>query len=522
MPRKPKPKNTLSAGERVALFEAEREKKQAMLSGEKSDEREEGTPAPDLDLVADGEQNDAEKKTKATRELPKPQCATVKVDFSLPVGEIKPIHGMCNGPVSYGADLTEVFREVGVPYVRFDCTDTAISAYAVDLSRIFRDPSADPSNAENYDFSCTDRYVEAAYRAGAEVIFRLGESIDLMRADKTVAIPEDHDRIARICINVIRHYNDGWANGFTLGIRRFELWNHDPELSGREAACEFELYRSLAAAISYYNDEIKVGGMCFGELDAATREFVRYCQKNRVKLDFLTLSCFDSHPQEMCQKLRRAVAYVRNCGFAETELIVGKWCYTDAEVLGASSLERVLCGNGERFAEGRRRLFEEQSSVKGAAFVGASLIEMLSIPEIETACFFDAQPMLSPWCAITDRFGRPQKPYYAFKAFGEIYRARTQVLCRCQWQEGFAHPGVYACAAVSEKGEGYVMLASFGGCGVVDLRLDGIPDHVYSADVYLLDGVKDLSLGDTIPISGMKKRMLLNISEYGVVVVKIY
>lgn len=523
MPRKPKPKNTLSAGERVALFEAEREKKQAMLSGASAEEASAAALAEPSEAYADNtRQVDAEKKQKVTRELPKPQCATVKVDFSLPVGEIRPIHGMCNGPVSYGADLTDAYREIGVPYVRFDCADTAVSAYAVDLSRIFRDSGADPSDAESYDFSYTDRYVEAAYRAGAEVIFRLGESVDFMGSGKRIAIPEDVDRLARVCINVIRHYNDGWANGFTLGIKRFELWSHDPALSARECLREFELYRSLTTALSFYSEEIKVGGMCFDGQDAVIREFVRYCQKNHVRLDFLTLSCFDSHPQELGQRLRHAVALVRNCGFDETELIVGRWCYTDSEVLGAIPLERLLGGGGEKFAEGRRRLFEEQSSVKGAAFVGASLIEMLSIPELETACFFDAQPMLSPWCAISDRFGRPQKPYYAFKAFGELYRARKQVLCQCRWQEGFAHPGVYACAAVSEKGEGYVMIASFGGCGVVDLRLDGIPDHVYSSDVYLLDGVKDLSHGDTVPISGMKKRMLLNVSEYGVVVVKIY
>ena len=34
MPRKPKPKNTLTAGERVALFEAEREQRLKELSGE--------------------------------------------------------------------------------------------------------------------------------------------------------------------------------------------------------------------------------------------------------------------------------------------------------------------------------------------------------------------------------------------------------------------------------------------------------------------------------------------------------
>ena len=85
-----------------------------------------------------------------------------------------------------------------------------------------------------------------------------------------------------------------------------------------------------------------------------------------------------------------------------------------------------------------------------------------------------------------------------------------------------AHTGVYACAATADSGEAYVMLASFKGCGVVDLRIDGISDNLYTADIYMLDGVKNMSLADSIPISGMKKRILLNVSEYGAVLIKLY
>ena len=66
------------------------------------------------------------------------------------------------------------------------------------------------------------------------------------------------------------------------------------------------------------------------------------------------------------------------------------------------------------------------------------------------------------------------------------------------------------------------MIASCGGCGTVDLRIDEIADTLYTADIYLLDGVKDLSLGSSTPLSGSKKRMILNVCEYGAVLIKLY
>ena len=63
---------------------------------------------------------------------------------------------------------------------------------------------------------------------------------------------------------------------------------------------------------------------------------------------------------------------------------------------------------------------------------------------------------------------------------------------------------------------------SFDGCGVVDLRIDGITEEQYTADVYMLDGVKNMELADSLPLSGMKKRLVLNVSEYGAVLIKLH
>jgi hypothetical protein len=269
------------------------------------------------------------------------------------------------------------------------------------------------------------------------------------------------------------------------------------------------------------DEKVKVGGICFDKGDVAAREFIRYCKKNHVPLDFMTITCFGNDPERDAQEIERLVAFSKNTG-VDLEVIVGKYGYASKSALGGQDLARVLGGRGEKYASLRKMLFESQARLEGAAYVAAMMLRLHAVPNVSIACFYDAQPMVSPWCAICDRFGEPNKPFYAFKAYGDLYRAKRSVFCESVQTEGFLHTGVYAAAALSDR-EGYVMIASFGGVNVVDLRLDGIPSTMYSAEIYMLDGVKNLACGDeAIPISGMKKRLLLNVSEYGVVLVKLY
>lgn len=507
MPRKPKPKNTLSAGERAAIYEAEQAEKRARAQAvsEKPEQSNKAIPSP------------ATHTEEIKAALPKPQHATVDVDFATPVGRVKAMHGMCNGPVSYGADISRLFREIGVPHVRLAEADTAISAYAVDVSRIFKDPSRDPRDSSAYDFSYTDKYVTAAYNSGSRVIFRLGESVDRMYSGKRVSVPRDVDLFVEVCANIVRHYNDYWADGFAFGIEYFEIWSID---EAQDTADVFELYRRVASALKLIDSSLKVGG-CGFDSAARAKEFARYCQRRRAPLDFITISSFAGDPLSVRETVKDIVPYLHNCGFSDAEIVIGSWNYIDGETVGDLSPERLLSSKEETLCEARKKLFSEQQSVKGAAYALAFMISLGEIGEVSRACYYDAQPYLSAWCGICDRFGNPQKPFYAFKAYGEVYRAGREVYSVCREVEGYAHSGIYALAA---EGDGalYVLISSFDGCGIVDLRLDSIPENIYTADIYMIDGVKDLSLADSVAISGAKKRLLLNISRYGAVLVKLY
>ena len=510
MPRKPKAKDGLTAGERVALYEAQRAQKQAEMSGVDTKVKKAETATESFTKI----------EKKEPKILPKPQHATVKVDFSLEVGQIKPMHGMCNGPVSYGTDISELFLKIGVPSVRFAGTDTAMSGFAVDISRIFKNQDADPRDPDNYDFETTDDYVRAACDCGARVIFRLGESTDRSERKK-IALPTNADRWCEVCINVIKHYNDYWADGYAYGIERFEILECGDGVDASMRGELFELYRKLSTVIKMYDSSIKVGGMCF-EDEAAAREFIKYCRKNRAPLDFLTLSEFDSVPTEASERIKRLIPTLKNLGFGETEIIIGAWSYISKDVDISTNIAKRIMFNPKSPLDKRSRLFDEQSGIKGAAYALSLMIELGSIDEVSMAHLYDAQPSVSPWCPICDRFGAPRKTFYAYKMFREVYKAKNAVCCESEQTEGYAHSGIYAVAARSADGCAYVLISSFEGCGVVDLRLDTIPSDLYTAEVFILDGVKNFEAGDSVQLTGAKKRLLLNISEYGAVLVKLY
>ncbi len=516
MPRKPKPKNTLSAGERAKLYEAALVEKQRRLS-DLSASMPADTEESEAEYKHSENGTDVEAMPRKTgkKQLPKPESATVRVNFALPTGEIRPVHGVCNGPLSYGADLSALFSAVGVPYVRLD-------SYALEITRIFRDLDADPLDEDSYDFSVTDRYVEAALKCGAKLIFRLGEQLDLLQPSKKRYSPAEIDRLTQAALKIIDHYNEYFATGYSLEILYFELWGFG---LCEDVDADFEAYRKMATAVKLHDSRLQVGGICFEELCKEAREFLRFCKKHELPLDFLSLSYFGDDPLELDALCERTIGYLANMGFTDCELLIGKWCFIDKDALGNLSLQQALQGELDSCKAARKAIFKSQGSVKSAAFSAASLLQICRREKLLTACYYNAEPMISPFGGLCDRFGDPQKPYYAFSSFSTLCCAGQAVYCESMQKEGFAHSGIYAAAALPKMGDGYIMLASFGGCGTVDLRLEEIPERFLSAEVMLLDGVKNLESGlpgAIVPLSGMKKRLVLNLSEYAVALIKLY
>ncbi|MCK9617755.1 MAG: hypothetical protein M0R21_07945 [Lentimicrobiaceae bacterium] len=103
----------------------------------------------------------------------------VNINMNKNIGIIRPLHGGNLGPVSAlkVLDFTDFFKECKIPLVRVHDVPW-VHTYAVDITTIFRDFRADPSNADNYDFRQTDDYIATIINTGAGIVYRLGESIE--------------------------------------------------------------------------------------------------------------------------------------------------------------------------------------------------------------------------------------------------------------------------------------------------------------------------------------------------------
>ena len=151
----------------------------------------------------------------------------VSVDFAKKLGKMKPMHAVNNGPVYKFAEDQRVtnidaFREAGIPYARTH--DASFYSdyggeHTVDVVAIFPDFTKDPNDPASYDFTLTDEYMKVMIFAGVEPFYRLGNKIEHWPKKYGTLPPPDFKKWAVICEHIIRHYTEGWADGFRYDMK---------------------------------------------------------------------------------------------------------------------------------------------------------------------------------------------------------------------------------------------------------------------------------------------------------------
>lgn len=402
----------------------------------------------------------------------------VKVDFASSTGAVKPLHGINNSPLLHNEPMHEL-REAGIPYSRLhDAAGAYGGAHYVDISNVFPDFNADPSDPASYDFALTDAYISSLVRSGVKVFYRLGNTIEghYKIREYNTHPPEDFEKWAKICEGVIRHYNEGWAGGFKYGIEYWEIWNEPDNRSMWSGTMEqyFELYRVAASRLKKRFPEIKVGGFAGCGFYLLTRgeshpdykyysefaeRFLDYVsdEKTRAPLDFFSWHLYTGSPDEIGVHARHARGLLDSRGLKNTESIFNEWNLP-------TSLPR---------AESDKRRNEV-----GAAFTAAAFCVMQDSP-IDKAMYYDALPTRS-YCGLYDfPTNALTKTYFAFKAFNELKKLGASVKC-----ESSRDQGVYACAAKSaDSSLGAVLIANNSGeRKTVKLECAGIPQACFITD----------------------------------------
>ncbi len=260
---------------------------------------------------------------------------------------IKPLNGVNGGPVTHNfrRDARSLFKEANIPLCRLhDIEGTLGGGKFVDVRNIFPLWEMDENDPRSYDFTFTDEYLKCIVESGAKPFYRLGETIDHGYLKAHVRPPEDFAKWARICANIVRHYNEGWANGFHYGIEYWEVWNepeNPPMWTGTKEAY-FELYRETANLLKKEFPNIKVGGYASCGVYAAFNEnaddfycsfltwiddFLAYVKapETASPLDFFSWHIYSSDPAEVLAHAEYCRKKLDAAGFTDTECILARY-----------------------------------------------------------------------------------------------------------------------------------------------------------------------------------------------------
>ena len=399
---------------------------------------------------------------------------SVVVDPGNIVGQMKAVNGINNGPKSgyqevngedtWELDASEIYEELDIPMVRVHDAEYPYGQDKfVDIHCIFPDFSRDPEDADAYNFQYTDKYIAEIVESGAQVFFRLGDSIDHSGKDLYINPPEDYEKWARICEHIIRHYNQGWADGFYYGIQYWEIWNEPDNAKMWTETLEeyFELYRVTARYLKQQFQDIKIGGCGAGECSEENAEaFLKYLTSDGEKtpLDFFSWHTYTQEPDLYTEYGNGLRSILDENGYQDTEVILGEWNYVE---------------NWDEIEESGRLI----QSAQGAAFTAASLI-CIQNSASDSAMYYDGQFVSGEavWCGLYGENAEKRPGYYAFQFFDRLYDLGEQV----KTEE--TADSLYCCAAADGKGNYGILLANYNAGEetpvYISLKLQGAGKHV--------------------------------------------
>lgn len=423
----------------------------------------------------------------------------ITVDFTKDCGKVKPMHAVNNGPVyKFAVDqrITNMpaWKEAGIPYARTH--DSAFygsygGPHTVDVNLIFTNFDADPYDEASYDFACTDEYFRVIDYSGSKIFYRLGASIEHYIKKYNTLPPKDFKKWAVICEHIIRHYTEGWANGFKYDIEYWEIWN-EPDLDPDDATNKrtwggtklqfFDLYETAAKHLKECFPHLKIGGpaLCC-DLDWA-RHFLKEMKKRGAAVDFFSWHRYAYEPVFIADTAKMVRNILDEEGFKDTESINNEWNY----VKGWSGDEWLYSLRSEK-------------NLKGASFILGTMCAC-SYVDIDMLMYYDARPCGMNGMFSTDFVCDCLKGYYPFKMFNELYKLNNTVAV-----ENDAN--LLSAAAVSED-KAAIVFTHF--CDndetpteKVKLNMQGFGgENGVKASYYLLDWKKDLELVKEEILSG--------------------
>ena len=259
----------------------------------------------------------------------------------------------------------------------------------------------------------------------------MGESIEHTGVKRFVHPPANMEKWAAVSLGIIRHYNEGWADGFRHNIRYWEIWNEPenrPTMWSGTDDDYLRLYRTAATAIKAQFPDLKVGSPALGASGSFVNgefrptdfavNFLAMCRTDNVPLNFFSWHCYTADPAELSARARAIRKLLDSNGFTETESHLNEWNYLPDNDWGP------IARSGTPTT--RQRTYEAMSGAPGAAFVAAAFLELQDDP-VNVCNFFHGE--LGGFGIFTEQ-GVPLKVYQAFRAFQGLMETPRRVETR--------------------------------------------------------------------------------------------
>ena len=375
----------------------------------------------------------------------------LKIDFNNTSGKIKYMNAVNNGPtvpnIRFSTCNFEAYKAAGISYAR-NHDASAYSGYGgehtVDVHRIFKNFDADENNPESYIFEPTDGYLKNIEAAGTKTFYRLGASIE-HRYKYGTRPPKDFGKWARICEHIIKHYTEGWADGFNMDIEYWEIWN-EPDCFNADGSnpCwqgtpeEFiDFYCTAATYLKEKFPHLKIGGPALMSIWCSkefAEKFIKAVSERKAPLDFFSFHWYGDTVENIEETIIEVKKLLNSYGFDNSELILNEWNYIKGWV-----------------DDDLRCSIKTVKNLKGASFTSSAMSVCQASP-LDMLMYYDARPGAGLNGMFEAETFKLLKGYYPYLMFKELLDLGTYV------KTEYNKNNIYSCAATN--GESHAIMIS--------------------------------------------------------------
>ncbi len=445
----------------------------------------------------------------------------IKIDLSARGGKIKYQNAVNNGPVAPGGGVRktpsnfDLFKEAEISFARTHDASFFTGyggEFTVDVHRIFRDFNADENAPASYIFAPTDKYIGNMIAAGVKPFYRLGASIEHGYKFGTLP-PKDNLKWARICEHIIRHYTEGWADGFYYDIEYWEIWN-EPDTGYKQGNSPTwggtmdEFFEFFETALYYLKEKfphLKIGGPALCSVTDSRdimEDMFSYLTRDgkRAPLDFFSWHMYGLDVTEFDRKIKLVRDFLDSYGYTECESILNEWNY-------------VLGWTGDEWTYSLKKCQE----LKGASFVAGAMCVSQALG-LDMLMYYDARPGTGMNGIFERGTYNPLKSYFDYVIFRDLLKLGTYV------PTPYMDDKIYTCCATD--GENYGMMLTY-----FDPE-DGAEDRMLSfefkkpagackVEYYLIDDTHDHELVREEYFTADTFKAYMKVSNYAVYDIKI-